>query len=130
MHGARSLSVGSGEPPDREKDRWDEDAEVSTLSVAWQEKHFSPSEIKFYTASKQEDFADDILKLKFFRDVQVGRREGLKDVHQRSRCVSRFTFPALIQALMKQKKGTADYKQGPIFTCVDKEVLDDDEVPV
>ena len=49
----------------------DETSGFGELTLSWQEKKFSPAELKFYSASKEEDCHGDVLKMKFFRDVQV-----------------------------------------------------------
>ena len=53
------------------KEPVDDESGLGELTVAWQEKKFSPAEIKFYSSAKEEEFHGDVLKMKFFRDVQV-----------------------------------------------------------
>jgi hypothetical protein len=53
------------------KETEDDESGLGELTVSWQEKKFSPAEIQFYSAAKEDDFHGDVLKMKFFRDVQV-----------------------------------------------------------
>jgi len=62
-----SSSVGPKSSSGKEED----DNGFGEITVGWQEKRFSPAEIKFYTSSREEDFHGNVLKMKFFRDVQV-----------------------------------------------------------
>ena len=41
------------------------------LVIGWQQKIFSPQEIAFYSNSKDDDFDTNVLKKKFYRDVQA-----------------------------------------------------------
>ena len=41
------------------------------VTVAWQQKIFSQSEVDFYSRSRVSDFEQDVLKKKFYHDVQA-----------------------------------------------------------
>ena len=66
-----SRSSASTERKASIKEPVDDETGLGELTVAWQEKKFSPAEIKFYSSAKEEEFHGDVLKMKFFRDVQV-----------------------------------------------------------
>ena len=41
------------------------------VTVSWQQKIFSQSEVDFYSRSRVSDFEQDVLKKKFYHDVQA-----------------------------------------------------------
>ena len=66
--------MGSTALVDRDKDRKDENKDtdlVEDITIQWQQKKFSKQEIKLYSEAKEEDFHQNVLKKKFFRDVQA-----------------------------------------------------------
>lgn len=71
---------------------------LGNVTLGWQEKLFSPAEENYYREAKEEDFSGNVLKRKFFRDVQ--------DAKKRSK------------TLASQQ----------IFTCLDGELYQQDEV--
>ena len=61
-----------------DKDRKDNIHDVDIIEdvvIQWQQKKFSKQEIKFYSDAKEEDFHHNVLKKKFYRDVQAIRRK-------------------------------------------------------
>ena len=77
---------------------------IEDVIIQWQQKKFSKQEIKFYSEAKEEDFHQNVLKKKFYRDVQAIRR--------------------------KKGKSTPTSKQDlhRIYTLVDGELANVDEV--
>ena len=66
--------LGSRPLGDRDKDSKDEHKDtdlVEDITIQWQQKKFSQQEIKCYSEAKEEDFHQNVLKKKFFRDVQA-----------------------------------------------------------
>ena len=51
---------------------------IEDTIIQWQQKKFSKQEIKFYSDSKEEDFHQNVLKKKFYRDVQTIKRKKTK----------------------------------------------------
>lgn len=73
--------LGSRALIDRDKDRKDEYKDtdlVEDITIQWQQKKFSKEEIKLYSEAKEEDFHQNVLKKKFFRDVQALTRRRSK----------------------------------------------------
>lgn len=74
--------------------------EVEEVVVGWQEKVFSPGEVRMYSEAKEEDFHSNVLKKKFFRDVQaLGKKAQVKvkaagssNTGKASRCCQIFTL--------------------------------------
>ena len=48
---------------------------IEDIVIQWQQKKFSKQEIKFYSDAKEEDFHQNVLKKKFYRDVQAMKRK-------------------------------------------------------
>jgi hypothetical protein len=68
---------------DRDRDRKDniQDADiVEDITIQWQQKNFSKQEIKYYSEAKEEDFHQNVLKKKFYRDVQALTKKKGKSV--------------------------------------------------
>ena len=75
-----SESVGNLE---RDRERKDDihDADIiEDVTIQWQQKKFSKQEIKYYSEAKEEDFHQNVLKKKFYRDVQALTKKKGKSV--------------------------------------------------
>ena len=96
---ASSLTLGSGGASDsndslrgelesivnvdRDRERKDntQDADViEDVTIQWQQKKFSKQETKYYSEAKEEDFHQNVLKKKFYRDVQSLTKKKGKSV--------------------------------------------------
>ena len=49
---------------------------LGNVTFGWQEKIFSPSEEVFYRKAKEEDFQGNVLKKKFYKDVQEAKKRS------------------------------------------------------
>ena len=70
---------------------------IGSVTFGWQEKIFSPAEEVHYRKAKEEDFHGNVLKKKFYKDVQEAKKRS-KTLGQK------------------------------IFTCLDGELYENDEV--
>ena len=39
--------------------------------IGWQEKLFRATELRYYSGKREEDFANDVLRKKFYHDAKV-----------------------------------------------------------
>ena len=80
----RSEREGNVNKDRERKDEFQESSDVvEDVTIEWQQKKFSKQEIKFYSQAKEEDFHQNVLKKKFYRDVQAlikkrGKSHSLK----------------------------------------------------
>ena len=70
---------------------------LGNVTFGWQEKLFSPTEEIYYRNAREEDFHGNVLKRKYFKDVQEAKKRS-KPLGQK------------------------------IFTCLDGELYENDEV--
>ena len=92
-----------------DRDRKDNNSDMDVIEdtiIQWQQKKFSKQEIKFYSDSKEEDFHQNVLKKKFYRDVQTIKRKKTKPAQVNKQDTNR------------------------IYTLVDGELANVDEVKV
>ena len=61
---------------------------LGNVTLAWQEKLFSPSEENYYRKAKEEDFQGNVLKKKFFRDVQDAKKRSKTLAQQIFTCLN------------------------------------------
>ena len=47
---------------------------IADITLGWQEKCYSPAEEKFYISAKEDDFHGNVLRKKFFRDVNDAQK--------------------------------------------------------
>ena len=101
---ASSSTAGTEDDDDEDEESISPTNSVSTsaqwigsVTFGWQEKIFSPAEEVHYRKAKEEDFHGNVLKKKFYKDVQEAKKRS-KTLGQK------------------------------IFTCLDGELYENDEV--
>ena len=44
---------------------------MDDVVIGWQEKLFRAAELRYYSGKREEDFANDVLRKKFYHDAKV-----------------------------------------------------------
>ena len=44
---------------------------LDDVVIGWQEKLFRATELRYYSGKREEDFANDVLRKKFYHDAKV-----------------------------------------------------------
>ena len=44
---------------------------LDDVVIGWQEKLFRAAELRYYSGKREEDFANDVLRKKFYHDAKV-----------------------------------------------------------
>ena len=48
------------------------------MTFGWQEKIFSPSEEQYFQKAKEDDFQGNVLKKKYYKDIQEAKKRSKK----------------------------------------------------
>ena len=76
----RSDVEGRGQIERERKDAIQDADVIEDVTIQWQQKKFSKQEIKYYSEAKEEDFHQNVLKKKFYRDVQAFTKKRGKSI--------------------------------------------------
>lgn len=104
-----ALTLTSGNSDDEEDDEPSSPGSANSSSLtwlgnvtlSWQEKVFSASEENYYRCAKEEDFRGNVLKRKFYRDVQ--------DAKKRSKSLAQQIFTCLDEELYEHDEVILDF---------------------